>query len=75
MSDRTAQTELPPPMVFMQLLFGKQLTYSLSGVARLGVADHMDKTGRAVEELAAKVGAHAPSLSAYSRKPRRAISR
>ena len=62
MSDRTAQTELPPPMVFMQLLFGKQLTYSLSGVARLGVADHMDKTGRAVEELAAKVGAHAPSL-------------
>ncbi len=62
MSDRTAQTELPPPMVFMQLLFGKQLTYSLSGVARLGVADHMGKTGRAVEELAAKVGAHAPSL-------------
>ena len=25
----------------MQLLFGKQLTYSLSGVARLGIADHM----------------------------------
>ena len=44
MSDRTVQTELPPPMVFMQLLFGKQLTYSLSGVARLGVANHMDKT-------------------------------
>ena len=62
MSDRTAQTELPPPMVFMQLLFGKQLTYSLSGVARLGVADHMGKTGSAVEELAAKVGGHAPSL-------------
>ena len=62
MSDRTAQTELPPPMVFMQLLFGKQLTYSLSGVARLGVADHMDKTARPIEELAAKVGAHAPSL-------------
>jgi len=49
-------------MVFMQLLFGKQLTYSLSGVARLGVADHMDKTARPIEELAAKVGAHAPSL-------------
>lgn len=62
MSDRTVQTELPPPMVFMQLLFGKQLTYSLSGVARLGVADHMDKTGRPIEELAAKTGAHAPSL-------------
>ncbi len=62
MSDRTAKTELPPPMVFMQLLFGKQLTYSLSGVARLGVADHMDKTARPIEELAGKVGAHAPSL-------------
>ena len=62
MNDRAVQTELPPPMAFMQLLFGKQLTYSLSGVARLGVADHMDGKGRAIEELAGKVGAHAPSL-------------
>ncbi len=62
MGDRTVQTELPPPAAFMQLLFGKQVTYSLSGVARLGVADHMDKTARPVEELAAKTGAHAPSL-------------
>jgi len=62
MSDRTMHSELPPPAAFMQLLFGKQITYSLSGVARLGVADHMDGTGRPVEELAAKVGAHAPSL-------------
>jgi hypothetical protein len=62
MSDRAKQTELPPPMAFMQLLFGKQITFSLSGVARLGVADHMDKTARPVEELAAKTGAHAPSL-------------
>jgi hypothetical protein len=54
--------ELPPPAIFMQLLFGKQVTYVLSGVARLGVADHMDNTGRAIEELAAKTGAHAPSL-------------
>ncbi len=46
----------------MQLLFGKQLTYSLSGVARLGIADHMDGTAKPVEEIAAKAGAHAPSL-------------
>jgi DNA-binding IclR family transcriptional regulator len=46
----------------MQLIFGKQITYSLAGVARLGVADHMDATPVPVEELAAKVGAHAPSL-------------
>ena len=49
-------------MVLMQLLFGKQLTFSLSGVARLGVADHMDGVPRPVEEIAAKAGAHAPSL-------------
>jgi hypothetical protein len=46
----------------MQLLFGKQLTYSLSGVARLGVADHMTGNPQPVEEIAAKAGAHAPSL-------------
>lgn len=62
MTDRQAQSPLPPPMVMMQLLFGKQLTYSLSGVARLGVADHMDGTAKPVEEIAGKVGAHAPSL-------------
>jgi O-methyltransferase len=62
MADQPAQAPLPPPMQMMQLLFGKQLTYSLSGVARLGVADHMDGTAKPVEEIAAKAGAHAPSL-------------
>lgn len=45
-----------------QLLFGKQLFYCLSGVARLGVADHMDSEPKPVEAIAAAVGAHAPSL-------------
>jgi hypothetical protein len=45
-----------------QLLFGKQLTASLSALARLGVADHMGERAISVEELATKVGAHAPSL-------------
>ena len=59
----TERAEAPPPaMVLMQLLFGKQLTFSLSGLARLGVADHMDGMPRPVEEIAAKAGAHAPSL-------------
>ena len=31
-------------------------------MARLGVADHMHDGAVAVEEIAAKVGAHAPSL-------------
>lgn len=51
-----------PQILMTQLLFGKQLTYCLSGVARLGVADHMKATPMAVEEIAAKTGAHAPSL-------------
>ena len=59
----TERAEAPPPaMVLMQLLFGKQLTFSLSGLARLGVADHMDGVPKPVEEIAAKAGAHAPSL-------------
>ena len=62
MNDQSPQSPLPPPLVMMQLLFGKQLTYSLSGVARLGVADHMDGKPQPVEEIAAKAGAHAPSL-------------
>jgi len=49
-------------MAMSQLLFGKHITYSLSGVARLGVADHMDGEPRPVEEIAEKAGAHAPSL-------------
>jgi hypothetical protein len=62
MSDQPMHAELPPQTVFGQLLFGKQITYALSGVARLGVADHMDGKARPVEELAEKTGAHAPSL-------------
>jgi len=61
MTDRPTPA-LPPPLAMMQLLFGKQLTYSLSGVARLGVADHMDGTAKPVEDIAACCGAHAPSL-------------
>jgi len=62
MADRPTPAQLPPPLLMMQLLFGKQLTYSLSGVARLGVADHMDGTAKTVEDIAARCGAHAPSL-------------
>ena len=62
MADQPAQPSLPPPLLMMQLLFGKQLTYSLSGVARLGIADHMSGEPQPVEAIAAKAGAHAPSL-------------
>ena len=60
MSDQQATQEAQ--VLLNQLLFGKQMTYCLSGVARLGVADHMNATPMAVEEIADKTGAHAPSL-------------
>jgi hypothetical protein len=58
-----ADRDAPPPQrQLVQLLFGKQLTASLSAIARLGVADHMGNQPVEVEALAAKTGAHAPSL-------------
>ena len=61
MTDRPAAAP-PPPLALRQLLFGKQLSYALSGVARLGVADHMTRTEQPVEDIASRCGAHAPSL-------------
>ncbi len=55
-------TEPASSEALFQLLFGKHITYSLSAVARLGVADHMSAAPVAIENLAAATGAHAPSL-------------
>ena len=53
----------PEPQALLgQLLFGKQIAYCLSGVARLGVADHMSAEPRNVDDLAARCGAHGPTL-------------
>ncbi|MFL6417014.1 MAG: methyltransferase [Bryobacteraceae bacterium] len=54
--------QVPPPLALMQMLFGKHLTYCLSAVARLGVADHMTAGPVHVEQLAADTDSHAPSL-------------
>ena len=62
MTNPPAQAPVPPQRVMSQLLFGKQLTASLSALARLGVADHMGDTPTYADDLAAKIGAHAPSL-------------
>ena len=52
----------PPASTLLQLLFGKHISYSLSAVARLGVADYMGADWILVDELANKVTAHCPSL-------------
>jgi O-methyltransferase domain len=57
-----ASPEIPPQAQLLQLMFGKHVTYSLSALAHLGVADHMSAAPVPVDELARRVGAHAPSL-------------
>src|SRR3954451_20810497 len=59
---KTEGQPVPPPIALMQMLFGKHITYCLSAVARLGVADHMAAGPVSVELLAERTGAHAPSL-------------
>ena len=55
--------ELPPSAQLMNLLWGRAIACSLSGLAKLGVADHMSTSEPApVDSLAATTGAHAPSL-------------
>lgn len=62
MNAKNTPAEPRPSEALFQLLFGKHITYSLSAVARLGVADHMSQTPVGIENLAAATAAHAPSL-------------
>ena len=39
--DTCATTDIAARTVMFQLMAGKQIAFSLAGVARLGVADHM----------------------------------
>mgnify|MGYP002778365024 CR=1 FL=1 len=55
--------ELPPSAQLMNLLWGRAIACSLSGLAKLGIPDHMSLADPApVDSLAAATGAHAPSL-------------
>jgi hypothetical protein len=62
MVEELVPTALAPDVALMQLMFGKQITYSLAAMARLGIADHMSATPISIETLAEKVDAHGPSL-------------
>ncbi|MBK5198651.1 MAG: methyltransferase, partial [Methyloceanibacter sp.] len=62
MGDDLVPTALRPDVVLMQLMFGKQITYSLAAMARLGIADHMSATPISIETLAENIDAHGPSL-------------
>jgi ubiquinone/menaquinone biosynthesis C-methylase UbiE len=58
---------LPPEAVLTQMLAAPLITQALRVVAELGVADLLAGGARAVEELAAETGAHAPSLYRFMR--------
>jgi hypothetical protein len=64
MSDKQSSQEAQ--RLIGRLLFGKQMTYCLSGVARFGVADHMNATPMAVEEIAGDRCTRALSLSRHA---------
>jgi len=53
---------LPPDALIMQLLSGKTIFFCITTVARLGIADHISATPRAVEDIARDTATHAPSL-------------
>jgi hypothetical protein len=59
---QTASAEVPALDKLMQLLFGKHITFSISAVARLCVADHMSAAPVHVNEIAAKTGTISASL-------------
>ncbi|BDH13339.1 acetylserotonin O-methyltransferase [Streptomyces hygroscopicus] len=54
--------EAPPEAALMQLLMGGFVTQSIGVAARFGVADALAQGPRHVDDIAAEVGAHAPSL-------------
>jgi predicted transcriptional regulator len=60
--DTRATTGIPARAVMLQLMAGNQIAFSLAGVARLGVADHMSEGPVAVEVLARKVDAQPDAL-------------
>ena len=60
--DTRATTGIPARAVMLQLMAGNQIAFSLAGVARLGVADHMSEGPVAVEVLAREVDAQPDAL-------------
>lgn len=61
-TDRDPVQGFSPAGQLLTLITGYWPAQALHVVAELGVADHLGRTPMPLEELAAKVGAHAPSL-------------
>ena len=62
-SEQSPMPAAPPPQaVLNQLAFGFVISRVLYVLAELGVADQLKNGGRTADQIAAAVGAHAPSL-------------
>lgn len=53
---------MPPHAVLVQMTFGSILSQALSVAAKLGVADLLAEGPKTADEIAARTGAHAPSV-------------
>jgi hypothetical protein len=58
---------LPPSALLMNLISGKFVAQAVSAAAELGLADHLGDAPKAATEVAAAMGAHAPSLQRLMR--------
>lgn len=54
--------EPPPEIIMLQMIFGFWLSRCIYAAAKLGIPDVLTRGSMTTEEIAGKVGAHAPSL-------------
>lgn len=55
----------PPPQpqeILFQMLFGRTVSFAISAVARLGIADHMNGRPMTAQQIAAQAGVNEPAL-------------
>ena len=62
MSTDTTQSQTPPDVALIQLVFGKCISMALSVVAKLRVADLLADGPKTIADLATRTKTHAPSL-------------
>lgn len=62
MTQHNQSSVAPPDAILMQMLFEAQMQRSICVAAKLGIADLLAARPQTADELAAKTGAHAPSL-------------
>ena len=60
--NQPSNADVPPPVAMLQMISGFWISRAIYVAAKLGITDHLRDGHRAVDELAAATGTHAPSL-------------